>query len=189
MSPRHKASNSFEQIILGTMYQHPMHGYELYKEISRLEGVGLVWRIKQSLLYALLDGMEGMGLLHSTLIPGENRPPRKEYQLTDKGQTAFFDWVETPVGHGRDMRQDFLARFYFARKLGNQVTERLLTRQKDACQVWLLNLHSEIEKLESDQEYDRLVFQFRVQQTEAMISWLDYCSAICQSNVPLIQSG
>src|ERR1700690_1650434 len=106
MSPRQQSPFSFEYVLLGIIYQHPIHGYELFKEVSQLEGIALIWKVKQSQLYALLGKLEIEGYILSTLIPNEAHPTRKQYCLTDTGQGAFLNWVQTPAKHGRDVRQD-----------------------------------------------------------------------------------
>ena len=55
MSPRRSAPFNLEFILLGFLSQRAMHGYDLYKTLVQGGGVGLVWRVKQSQLYALLD--------------------------------------------------------------------------------------------------------------------------------------
>ncbi len=52
-----------EYILLGFVAQGPIHGYDLHKKIGEPQGIGLIWRIKQSQLYALLDKLEKDGLL------------------------------------------------------------------------------------------------------------------------------
>src|SRR5262249_40321684 len=47
-----KALISPEPAVLGFMLKRPLHGYELYAQIN--EQLGLVWRVGQSQLYAIL---------------------------------------------------------------------------------------------------------------------------------------
>jgi DNA-binding PadR family transcriptional regulator len=52
--PRQQAPLSLEFILLGFLEQKPIHGYDLYKQISSFDAISLVWSVKQSQLYALL---------------------------------------------------------------------------------------------------------------------------------------
>ncbi len=173
--PRTAAPLTLEHILLGIIYQHPRHGYDIYKEITRLDGIALIWRVKQSLLYALLDKLEAQALLSAQLIPGEAHPARKEYRLTDEGRFAFLTWAQSPVTRGRDMRQDFLARLFFARQLSPQAAGRLVVLQKAACHEWLDEIERQNKAIREEQQYERLVLRFRVRETEAMLAWLDEC--------------
>jgi DNA-binding PadR family transcriptional regulator len=118
MSPRRQSPLALEYILLGIIGRSPIHGYNIYKELNRLDGIGMVWQIKQSQLYALLDKLETQELIHATRLETDSYPPRKEYQLTPLGIIEFKHWRSSPVKHPRDLRQEFLARLYFARLAG-----------------------------------------------------------------------
>ena len=77
-----------------------MHGYEIYQHMSDPNGLGLVWVVKQSRLYALLAGLEKEGYIEAVLEPQESRPPRKVFHLTESGEKVFLNWVQSPVPHG-----------------------------------------------------------------------------------------
>ncbi len=175
--PRSQSPLSLEYILLGFVCESPIHGYDLYKKISHFAGIALVWHIKQSQLYALLDRLESDGLLTSTLIPGEAHLLRKEYQVTSPGRQSFLAWVTCPVSHGRDMRQEFLAKLYFAQKSGAEAGLELLEEQKLVCGEWLASLQISYSNTREEQRYERMIFQYRISQTQAMIEWLDYCRA------------
>ena len=68
----------------------PMYGYQIAK---RLEQVGDgVLAGKQSALYPVLRGLEGIGLLESFVEPSMSGPPRRYYRITAAGRTALADW-------------------------------------------------------------------------------------------------
>jgi len=175
---------SLEHILLGFLCQEPTHGYDLYKKINDFEGISLVWHIKQSLLYALLDKLEKDGLVTSNRIPGNGNLVRKEYQVTPFGRQSFLTWATTPVSHGREMHQEFLAKLYFARKSGALVCLELIEEQKVGCTEWLSSLHNNWVKTTNEQDFKEMIFQYRIFQTQAMIEWLDYCSAEIQPANP-----
>lgn len=168
---------SLEYILLGFLFESPIHGYDLYKKISNFEGISLIWHIKQSRLYALLDKLEADGLLSSNMIPGEAYLNRKEFQITSLGRKTFMTWVTNPVMHGRDMRQEFLAKLYFAQKSGIEIFLKLIEEQSKVCAEWLSNLQNSYSKTTDEQTYERMIFQYRISQTQAMMEWLDYCRA------------
>jgi DNA-binding PadR family transcriptional regulator len=164
-----------EHALLGFLRQEPIHGYEIYQRLSDPAGLGLVWRLKQSQLYALLAKLEERGYITATLEPQQARPPRKVFQLTQAGRDAFLDWVQTPVAHGRQLRLDFLAKLYFARRETPKVAAQLIERQRATCRQWLAEQQSQAEEVRDSQPYDWLVHQFRLGQIQAMLDWLDTC--------------
>jgi DNA-binding PadR family transcriptional regulator len=166
-----------ELALLGFLYEKPMHGYEIHQRMSDPEGLGKVWQLKQSQLYALLGKLEGDGYLTTELQPQEARPPRKVFSLTDQGTQVFITWAHNPVKHGRDMRMDFLAKLYFTRREGATAMRALLDAQRQECQTWLA------EQVESQPPagvlppYRWFVRQYRTQQIMATLAWLDQCIA------------
>ncbi len=174
---RSQAPLSLEYILLGFLYQSSSHGYDIYKKISDLKGISMVWHVKLSQLYALLDKLEADGLLTSQLVPGEAHLMRKKFQITPMGKQTFLTWITTPVKHGRDMRQEFLAKLYFAQKAGIEDFAKLIEEQKLVCTQWLSDLETSHSGASEEQQYERMIFQYRIHQTQAMIEWLDYCRA------------
>jgi DNA-binding PadR family transcriptional regulator len=159
-----------------------MHGYEIHQHLSEATGLGLVWQVKQSQLYALLGKLEDKGYLTTTLEPQDTRPPRKIFQLTERGQEAFLNWVRSPVQHGRKLRLEFLAKLYFARHETPQILADLISNQRQACQRWLVEQQAEAGRSQGGNRFDQLVHLFRKGQIEAMIDWLDACENAFSTN-------
>jgi len=166
---------STEFALLGFLRRQSMHGYEIHQQLSDTTGLGLVWRLKQSQLYALLAKLEREGYVTTTVEYQDTRPPRKMFELTEAGRQAFLDWVERPVPQGRKLRLDFLAKFYFTQLEGPDVALRLIEGQRTTCRDWLQQQEEEAELLRQSQPYDWLVHKFRMGQIEAMLDWLDTC--------------
>lgn len=178
MSPRKQSPLTLEFVLLGLLEAQPMHGYDLYKALNRLEGVGLVWRLKQSQLYALLERLDADGMLEGRVIPGENRPDRREFSPTSAGRRQFEDWRSSPVQHMRDVRQEFLARLYFAILHGKDTARSLIVAQREACRNWLADLLAQAGGLEPDRIYDGMVYRYRISQAGALLEWLDACEGM-----------
>ncbi len=173
MSPMIKVPLTLEHALLGFLAQRPMHAYEMHQRLQETSELGLVWHLKQSQLYALLGRLEEAGYITTVTEPQGTRPPRKVLYLTPDGRTAFGAWLRTPVVHGRDFRQEFLAKLYFAEDDPLTVTA-LIDGQRSACQEWLADLQSQA-VASPEHSYDWLVLQFRIGQMEAILAWLDTC--------------
>jgi DNA-binding PadR family transcriptional regulator len=180
--PRVNLPLSTEFALLGFLRRQSMYGYEIHQQLSADTGLGLVWRLKQSQLYALLTKLEREGYVATSIEYQEARPPRKMFELTEAGQQVFLDWVEQPVPQGRKLRLDFLAKLYFARFEGLEVAGRLIEQQRAACRNWLDSQAAEAESLRADRRYDWLVHKFRIGQIEAILAWLD----TCQDSLPML---
>jgi PadR family transcriptional regulator, regulatory protein AphA len=174
--PRLSAPLTLEYILLGILDQRPLHGYDLYRELNAIDGIRLIWNLKQSMLYALLEKLEAEGLLEGQLITGEARPSRREYHLTSRGKAAFQSWMQSPVKHGREMRQDFLARLYFALRVGSAAALALIEQQRQLCLLWQQDLQTHSQASTAATHYDHFVFSFRLSQVQSMLDWLESCS-------------
>lgn len=171
--PRREAPLSMEYILLGLLACRPQHGYELYKQLETRSGPAMVWQVKQAQLYALLEKLENQGLLTSTLLDGGVHPDRRQYCLTEAGRVALTYWMRAPVENGRAMRQEFLARLYFARLEGPQAARELIANQVKTSRNWLRELQTGVDA--AAEGYDRLVWQFRLVQVQGFLFWLDLC--------------
>jgi len=163
---------SVELALLGYLIEQPLHGYDIFGRLQEPEQLGTVWRLKQAHLYALLSRLEDDGLLEGENIAQEARPPKRLLHLTPAGRVAFDNWLQRPVRHGRDLRIEFLAKLFWARRLDENAARRLIAAQRAACEAWLATEHGRHAQNES---YARLVSSFRRGQIEAMLRWLDEC--------------
>jgi DNA-binding PadR family transcriptional regulator len=173
MSRLSRSSLSTEIALLGLLRAQPMHGYEIYQQLSALTGLGLIWCVKQAQLYALLERLEAESYVTATLEPQEKAPPRKVLSLTAKGSKAYEDWVCSPVPSAREMRLEFLVKLYFIQREGPEVRRLLIDAQRRTCQVWLARLKQLA--MDAATPFDVMVWRFRVSQVEAMLGWLDDC--------------
>jgi len=177
MSPMVPLPLTIEHALLGYLNQKPMYGYEISQHLANSEGLGAVWRLKQSQLYALLSKLEEKGYITATIEPQDARPPRKVYRLTEEGKNTFMKWIQSPVLHGRQIRLDFLAKLYFARRVDLSLAKALIERQRETCYGWLDGMRSDEPQPASrgDPSYEWLVNQYREGQVQATLKWLDLC--------------
>ena len=176
-----KTPLTIEHALLGFLRLRPMHAYEIHQTLLRAEALGLVWHLKQSLVYVMLERLEAEGYVTATLEPQGSRPPRKILHLTAAGRQAFENWLIAPVAHGRDFRLEFLAKLYFASQDQPSTAGILIVQQQAACRAWLNDLRVQAARLEGARPYDWLVLQFRIGQIESTLAWLDLCAVTALS--------
>ncbi|MFD0417656.1 PadR family transcriptional regulator [Streptomyces sp. NPDC127108] len=76
-----------ELAILGFLYDHSLHGYELRKRITAL--TGHVRPVAESTLYPAIKRLEKAGLLVRETQPGAVAAPRHVLSLTDAGRSEL----------------------------------------------------------------------------------------------------
>ena len=177
MSPRSTSALTLEHVLLALLDQKAMHGYELYQDVCRLPGISLIWNIKQPLLYAILDKLERQGLLSSQQVQGEAYPPRTYFHLTPAGQGSLTAWRKMPVRRARDLRQEFLAKLIVARRYGQAEALALIHIQQQACQAWHDELKANAPAPDTAHLDEWLVYSFRINRVEGVLSWLETCEA------------
>ncbi len=176
---------TIEYALLGFLYQQPWYGYEIHQQLLGNAGVGLVWRVKQSQVYALLNKLEQQGYITAVLETGDAYPPRKILHLTPAGEAAFLDWLQKPVPQARKMRQEFMSKLYFATQITPMIATDLITCQRQKCQAWLATVQEKIASLTAEQRFERALYQFRYGQIEAMLQWLDRCEQELITPIPV----
>lgn len=180
--PMVKQPLTVEHALLGFLRRQPMYGYEIHQRLLESAEMGLVWSVKQSMLYALLARMEDEGYLSSSLEHQGARPSRKILALTAAGEAAFLSWVRSPVTHGRDFRIEFLAKLYFACAEGRAEAQALIAAQRAPSSLRRDELRARAESLSDQRSYDWLVLSYRLGQLDATLAWLDLCSAWVRSS-------
>lgn len=160
-----------EYVILGLLMKEERHGYEIHHYFS--SGLGRVWYAGRSQIYALLKGLEMKGKVASVVEIQDHRPAKKVYSITPEGRETFLTWLHAPVQKIRDIRLEFLAKLFFMRELEPTGIGELIAKQVKVCQGHIRSLRQK-EHVCPD-EFDRLVFQFRICQTEAVLTWLQAC--------------
>lgn len=160
-----------EYVILGLLMKEDRHGYEIHHNFS--SGLGRVWYGGMSQMYALLKRLEMTKKVISKVEIQDNRPSKKVYSITPEGRETFLSWVHRPVESIRNLRLEFLAKLFFMREMKLSGIGELIAKQIDVCQGQLETIKQQDEFCPD--EFDRLVFQFRICQIEAILGWLQDC--------------
>lgn len=163
-----------EYALLGLLWSHPMHGYELHKAFD--EQLGYCWSAGRSQLYAFLKSLDGAGLVTSTLEMHEGRPPRRVMELTEKGRQAFIEWLRRPVTKVRQMRVELPIKLYFFSSLGLEGAGELLKEQEAICRRHAGRLEREKARATNNGILiNELAADYRWRQVGAALDWIETC--------------
>jgi DNA-binding PadR family transcriptional regulator len=164
MSPRQKEPLTYEHALLGFLAKTPMHAYALHHTVMQ-SPLGMVWRVKQSALYAMLTRLASEGLIDAGAEDITARGKRL-LSLTPDGHTAFATWCVTPVPQPRDMRMEFLAKLFFLADFPAPMRQQLIQMQQQRAHQWQEPLDPHMSA------YAQTVRQFRNGQITAIQTWL-----------------
>jgi PadR family transcriptional regulator, regulatory protein AphA len=164
--------NPAEYPVLGILTRGPAHGYDICRLLR--EGIGSIWRLGKSQVYALLIRLEREGLVGHERIGQETLPAKNIFSLNPRGAEVFEEWLDSPVYHVRDIRLEFLTKLWFAHQRGLEAEKRLVERQLAACR-------EKVERLQALSAFSRTQTEsrsisFRLAVLGAAVSWLEALS-------------
>ncbi|MEX2527857.1 MAG: PadR family transcriptional regulator [Gemmatimonadota bacterium] len=118
---------ALRHVILTLLHQRPATGYELVKEFDTV--VGYFWSASHQQVYRDLGKLAEEGLVRFTVVPQDERPDRKVYQLTEEGEAALREWIESPI-QPRKLHDELLVRLLAGELVGSVALRSLLASQQ-----------------------------------------------------------
>lgn len=174
MTGKIKSFPSSEFALLGFLFEGPCHGYELHKRLTEPDGVGMIWGVKLSNMYAQLEKLERKGLITGKLQLGNQHPSRMEFSLTEPGKDLFTQWLFQLVNHPRDFRHEFMVRMYFLLKYDAEKIGGAIRVQLAECERWTTAIKNKEIALSKRGTFPNMVYEFRLAQVQSMVDWLNY---------------
>lgn len=90
---------SLRYALLALLRVGPLSGYDLQKQFA--ESVGHVWHAPDSQIYPELRKMETEGLVEAEEQARGERGTRRLYHVTDAGNSAYLEWMASPLTYQR----------------------------------------------------------------------------------------
>ncbi len=160
-----------EFVLLGLLYDHPRHGYELHLVVQR--EFGHVWYISQSQVYNIINRLTNQGFLETERLPGEGTPERTLLHLTEKGKAHFENWLKTPTRAGTQaIRVEFVTRVAFAREKFPQLLPSILSDQKNLVRDQIKKLEDQYAALKDDSMADQIAMELRIRSLKDILKWI-----------------
>ncbi|HEY9665126.1 MAG TPA: PadR family transcriptional regulator [Allocoleopsis sp.] len=176
---------SLAHVILGLLQQQQRTGYDLKTECFD-RCIAHLWQADQAQIYRTLDKLETQGWLTCTIEIQHDRPNRKVYRITQTGEAALMDWLQThqplPV-----LREPLLAQLHFAAQLPNQAIIHLLEQEFAArCQKLAECEAIDVPTLDAspisrEQKLQRLVLELVTRREHTYLNWLKDAIEILRS--------
>ena len=160
--------------ILGLLDIAPMSGYDLKKNFDA--SIAHFWTADQSQIYRTLSALVDSGLASVSVVEQSGKPNRNVHSITEAGRAELDDWLRSPLEQ-ETTREPFLARLFFAGRIGaSQVTALIVERRAAAAvQLAALSALREREVAASDlAERLRLAtLSNGIAHTQTELDWLD----------------
>ncbi|HLB39930.1 MAG TPA: PadR family transcriptional regulator [Actinomycetota bacterium] len=159
-----------ELAILGLLKEHPMHGYQLNRELS--EQLGGLWRVSYGSLYPSLRRLERSGAISSEPGGGSGARRKTVYAITDEGERLFLELLQEPPHEGQTEDTRFRVRMAFFRYLPPETRVRVLERRRQGLQERLAEVKAHLRDPAVTDNYQRALMEHARAATEADIAWL-----------------
>jgi DNA-binding PadR family transcriptional regulator len=152
---------SLKYALLGFVRTVPdITGYDLTKFFEA--SVSFYWPANQSQIYRTLDELREEGLVLQRVIPQEDKPNKKGYTITEKGEKQLNKWLKQPA-ELPDIRHELLLKLSYASVLPRKDILFLLQSYKQKVQERLKtyqnNNHSIVDTYAGNAT-ERLLWQF-----------------------------
>jgi len=164
-----RSRNPAEYPVMGMLLGGPLHGYDICRRLG--EGIGSIWKLGKSQIYALLAKLEREGLVIHERVGQDNLPAKNIFSLTPEGIQVVKEWLEQPVNHFRDMRLEFVTKLWFIRQAFPEPERLLIEKQLGVCGEKVTVLEGL--KDSCGNQVEALSIDFRVTVIRATVSWLE----------------
>jgi DNA-binding PadR family transcriptional regulator len=121
---------SLAHAILGLLNYEAMTGYDLKRRWFD-RSLRFFWPADQAQIYRTLDTLVGREWASFVVEPGDDRPNRKVYSLTDAGRVELDRWLTTPQPLPA-VRDPLMVQLFSAEHLTDDEITHLLTSRRAA---------------------------------------------------------
>lgn len=157
--------------VLGLLTLQPMSGYDLGRAFAGT--VDHFWHADRSQIYRTLGRLQERGAIESETIPQDGRPDRKVHTVTPVGDAELRAWLDAPL-EPELAKDPFLARLFFAERLGRDGVARLLAERRRQAEEVLERLSGiDIQGEGLGHELRAATRRNGVAHAQAEIAWLD----------------
>ena len=164
---------SIKHTILGLLHYRDLHGYRIKEVIE--QHFGHMWTINFGQIYPNLKKMlaEELITVREEVRIGEKGPPRKLYSISEKGKSAFSEWLAISPEANMLLRDPFLMRFVF---FGFGDPERAVEIIDDR----ILEYREQLQKREANLElwqrndiYVNMMAELGVRMNRMLLEWME----------------
>lgn len=178
--------NKTKYAILGLLSHQPLTGYDIKKRIEAT--ISYFWDAGFGQIYPTLQKLETSGLVCKKVEMDENRPTRKVYTITKKGENELKKWLGRPV-EKEVLRYEILLKLYFGSRISVSENLRNIKEFKDRGKRTLEILNGYEQDLKrvlsenDDHLYYLLTVRFGQYVHQAYQAWAEEAAKLLESKI------
>ncbi|MEU9659622.1 PadR family transcriptional regulator [Streptomyces chartreusis] len=170
---RRKLSNPLALAVLTTLWQKPMHPYEIAQTL-RQQGKDASTKINYGSLYTVVQNLEKHGFVEVTEVQKQgNRPERTVYGLTEAGREEMTEWLSDLMAVPAKEYPIFETALSLMGALPPDDVVRLLEERVKALEVQAASGRGALEKLyETLPRLFLVETEYQLHMVEAQTEWV-----------------
>ena len=170
---RRKLSNPLALAVLVTLWQKPMHPYEIAQTL-RQQGKDSSTKIKYGSLYTVVQNLEKYGFVEVADVEQQgNRPERTVYRVTEAGREETTEWMSDLLAEPAKEFPIFETALSLIGVVHPDDAVRLLTERVKALDVQAASARGALEKLyETVPRLFLVEVEYQLHMIEAQAEWV-----------------
>ncbi|MCX4992114.1 MULTISPECIES: PadR family transcriptional regulator [unclassified Streptomyces] len=170
---RRKLSNPLALAVMTTLWQRPMHPYEIARTLRR-QGKDTSTKINYGSLYTVVQNLEKHGFVEVTDVERQgNRPERTIYGITEAGREEMTEWLSDLMAVPAREYPIFETALSLMGVLPPDEVARLLTERLNSLEVQAASARGGLEKLYETLPRIFLVeTEYQLHMVEAQAEWV-----------------
>lgn len=154
-------------LLLGTLRSHEMHGYQINEMLK--QSVGLPIKLTKPNAYKLLNKMEQDGWIAFREEQEGNRPTRRVYSITEKGEIIFQQMLRESLADYAGPEFPSTVIFNFLDLLPAEEVVELLQQRREKVEA----LFSEMAEIPAEMREAHLSIEYLFRFYQNEMEWLD----------------
>ncbi|MET7473930.1 PadR family transcriptional regulator [Streptomyces sp. NPDC005648] len=170
---RRKLGNPLALAVLVTLWQKPMHPYEIAQTLRR-QGKDSSTKIKYGSLYTVVRNLEKHGFVEVADVEQQgNRPERTVYRVTEAGREETTEWMSDLLAEPAKEFPIFETALSLIGVVHPDDVVRLLAERVKALDVQAAGARGALEKLyETVPRLFLVEVEYQLHMTEAQAEWV-----------------
>lgn len=163
-----KPPSPAEILLLGILYQKPLHGYELNKFIED-RGVRQWANIGFSSIYYLLEKLETKGLVETE---GAEAKARKIFSITSEGKKVCKAQTKLLLAQRVPNKNPLMTGLANSFVLSESAMKKQLTDRKEGLAEQLKTLETKFKQQQPLPKTAQMLFTYSISQIESEMAWI-----------------
>ena len=167
---------SVKHTLLALLYQHPMHGYELGKQMTQV--INAEWDVKPGQIASTLARLKEANWVDYEVEATDDAPDRKVYFITEEGQRELESWYLSAEVRDYRLGDAFYIKLVLSLLGGPVSPEQVLIAQRRELYQQLHEATEMLRQADPDTQLPWvLLLESATMHLEADLRWIEMCEA------------